>query len=162
MIKAVSWRRLGFHDIVIKQANGRPGVFAVILDRLALRQGLQDSGSTLPPHIEHSDTQPNDHDLDRTGEDRLNAPTAATSTVNPRPVGHPSSGNDLRFETVGSEEADALGAPGSTEADLDELSGQVARVSISHDGDYATAVCMAAEDPMESDVGGEAAARELW
>lgn len=28
-----------------------------------------------------------------------------------------------------------------------ELDGQIARISISHDGEYATAVCLAAEDP---------------
>ncbi|KAK1058633.1 hypothetical protein LTR74_013271 [Friedmanniomyces endolithicus] len=38
--------------------------------------------------------------------------------------------------------------------------GQVAKVNISHDGDYATAVCLAAELPRDGDVGGEAAARE--
>lgn len=41
----------------------------------------------------------------------------------------------------------------------DERPGQVARISISHDGEYATAVCMAAESPLPGDVGGEAAAR---
>ncbi len=38
--------------------------------------------------------------------------------------------------------------------------GQVAKVNISHDGDYATAVCLAADLPRDGDVGGEAAARE--
>ncbi|KJX94207.1 4 -phosphopantetheinyl transferase superfamily protein [Zymoseptoria brevis] len=41
----------------------------------------------------------------------------------------------------------------------DDRPGQVARISISHDGEYATAVCMAAESPLPGDVGGEAAAR---
>ncbi len=45
---------------------------------------------------------------------------------------------------------------------LSDLSGQIARVSISHDGDYATAVCLAAEEPADGDVGGEVAARELY
>lgn len=36
---------------------------------------------------------------------------------------------------------------------------QVAKISISHDGEYATAVCLAAEDPIPGDVGGEATAR---
>lgn len=40
-----------------------------------------------------------------------------------------------------------------------ELSGQMAKVSISHDGDYAYAVCLAAEEAMEGDVGGEATPR---
>lgn len=39
--------------------------------------------------------------------------------------------------------------------------GQVVKVSISHDGDYATAVCLACMEPRAGDVGGEAAAREL-
>lgn len=38
--------------------------------------------------------------------------------------------------------------------------GQIVKVSISHDGEYATAVCMAAVEPSPGDVGGEAAARE--
>jgi len=37
---------------------------------------------------------------------------------------------------------------------------QVAKVNISHDGDYATAVCLAVDLPRDGDVGGEAAARE--
>lgn len=41
----------------------------------------------------------------------------------------------------------------------DDPSGQVAKLSISHDADYATAVCMTAEDSIPGDVGGEATAR---
>ena len=44
--------------------------------------------------------------------------------------------------------------------DFDELDGQIVRLSISHDGDYAYAVCMAPTMPEPGDVGGEAAARE--
>ena len=43
----------------------------------------------------------------------------------------------------------------------DERSGQIVKVSISHDGEYATAVCLAAEEPVQADVGGEAAARGM-
>ena len=43
---------------------------------------------------------------------------------------------------------------------FDDLSGQVVKVSISHDGEYATAVCLAADEPDDGDVGGEAAARK--
>ncbi|KAF2774527.1 hypothetical protein EJ03DRAFT_347122 [Teratosphaeria nubilosa] len=42
----------------------------------------------------------------------------------------------------------------------DDLRGQVVEVSISHDGDYATAVCIAPREPVVGDVGGEAGARE--
>jgi len=41
----------------------------------------------------------------------------------------------------------------------EDCDGQVARVSISHDGDYACAVVLATEEPALDDVGGEAAAR---
>ena len=41
------------------------------------------------------------------------------------------------------------------------LSGQIAQISISHDGAYATAVCLAAQEPLDGDVGGELAARNL-
>ena len=43
---------------------------------------------------------------------------------------------------------------------FDELDGQIVRLSISHDGDYAYAVCMAPTMLEPGDVGGEAAARE--
>ncbi|KAF7189357.1 Holo-[acyl-carrier-protein] synthase [Pseudocercospora fuligena] len=39
--------------------------------------------------------------------------------------------------------------------------GQEVQISISHEADYATAVCLAPEMPMQGDVGGEAAARGL-
>jgi hypothetical protein len=44
---------------------------------------------------------------------------------------------------------------------LQNLSGQIAQISISHDRGYATAVCLAAQEPMNGDVGGELAARNL-
>lgn len=40
-----------------------------------------------------------------------------------------------------------------------ERSGQVVQLSISHEVDYATAICIAAQEPSEGDVGGEAEAR---
>jgi holo-[acyl-carrier protein] synthase len=42
----------------------------------------------------------------------------------------------------------------------DNIPGQIVEISISHDGDYATAMCIAPLEPREGDVGGEAAARE--
>jgi holo-[acyl-carrier protein] synthase len=41
------------------------------------------------------------------------------------------------------------------------FNGQIVHISISHDGDYATAVCIAPEEAMPGDVGGEAEARGL-
>lgn len=111
VIKAVSWKRLGFHDIVIQRSNNGSGVFAVILDKVAKKRNIIDSII--------------DEAIDEEASD------GALSTA-----------LDVH------------------EYDDDSISGQVARISISHDGDYATAVCLAAEEPMEGDVGGEAAARE--
>lgn len=47
------------------------------------------------------------------------------------------------------------------EREGEQEAGQVVKVSISHDGEYATAVCLAAVEPGVGDVGGEAAAREV-
>lgn len=49
--------------------------------------------------------------------------------------------------------------PQSDDEANEDIDGQIAQLSISHDGEYATAVCLAVESPMEGDVGGEAAAR---
>jgi holo-[acyl-carrier protein] synthase len=43
--------------------------------------------------------------------------------------------------------------------DKRDFDGQMVQISISHDGAYATAMCIAPEEPMPGDVGGEAAAR---
>ncbi|EME79432.1 uncharacterized protein MYCFIDRAFT_79493 [Pseudocercospora fijiensis CIRAD86] len=62
--------------------------------------------------------------------------------------------------------------PGNEKASLEELAqkalalwrsaeGQEVQVSISHETEYATAVCLAPEMPAQGDVGGEAAARGL-
>ncbi|KAI5366359.1 Putative holo-[acyl carrier protein] synthase [Septoria linicola] len=50
-------------------------------------------------------------------------------------------------------------SPEAEQEDQNDPSGQIAIISISHDKDYATAVCVAAEEPVPGDVGGEAAAR---
>lgn len=45
------------------------------------------------------------------------------------------------------------------EVPYEELEGQIAKISISHENNVATAICIAHEEPLEGDVGGEAAAR---
>lgn len=47
------------------------------------------------------------------------------------------------------------------ELDVSDIEGQVVRLSIAHDGDYATAVALVPTEPMLGDVGGEAAARDF-
>lgn len=46
----------------------------------------------------------------------------------------------------------------SREVPYEELEGQIAKISISHENHVATAVCIAYEEPLEGDVGGEVAA----
>lgn len=53
----------------------------------------------------------------------------------------------------------STGEPETLESMYGELQGQIVEISISHDGEYATAVCLAPDEPMTGDVGGEAAAR---
>lgn len=72
-IKAVTWRRLSFHDVIIRRIGDQARVQAVILDNAS------------PMSAEQAELPANLH-------------------------------------------------------------GQIASISISHDGDYATAVCLAAED----------------
>jgi hypothetical protein len=43
--------------------------------------------------------------------------------------------------------------------DEEDLVGQIAKISISHDGDYATAVCMAVQETSQGDVSGNFGAR---
>jgi len=79
---------------------------------------------------------------------------------------HPSVGGSVKSDAGAPQERDSYEALLNEDVYIpwymqdDDLPGQIAKVSISHDGDYATAVCLAAEEPMPGDVGGEAAARE--
>ena len=49
----------------------------------------------------------------------------------------------MRQEDRGREESEALTGEGEGDEDLP---GQIVKISISHDGEYATAVCLAAEE----------------
>lgn len=75
----------------------------------------------------------------------------------------PSSPNPLAEENQSPGEASTSPLSESVdkvvEDESENVTGQVAKISISHDGEYATAVCMVAEGPLLGDVGGEAAAR---
>lgn len=67
----------------------------------------------------------------------------------------------MNDESPASSESDQISRDPESSAEglYGQLDGQIAKISISHDGDYATAICMAAEETMPGDVGGEAAAR---
>lgn len=107
------------------------------------------------------DTPGSPHPTEESRADRHAVPTESTGTVrkiklNPKPSMAPSGALDNQAASSGEENQ---GAEPDLESVYGELKGQIAKVSISHDTDYATAVCLAAEEPMARDVGGEAAAR---
>lgn len=108
-IKAVTWRRLSFHDVVIQRVRHEGPLQAVIVDH----------ASTAPPF----------------------------EASGPREGWSP--GNDGGAARSVEHSAAQLvhGSQGDT---LTKIEGQVARISISHDGEYATAVCLAAGDPTTS------------
>ena len=70
--------------------------------------------------------------------------------------------NEAGQDTAQSHERqpESIGDEYSSGDDLEELSGQIAQISISHDSGYATAVCLASQGTID-DVGGELAARNL-
>ncbi|KAI6845767.1 hypothetical protein KC332_g4605 [Hortaea werneckii] len=151
-IKACQWRQLSFKHIQILRQQGGPGVYqtgptyALILDRPASAfQAAFDSKS----RGQSSDTEDNVAKQGHTsGLSSSESIATRDTTSEQRQEPHPLSSVN---------EHDYI----SAEAQNDDLSGQIAKISISHDGEYATAVCLAAEEPMDGYVGGKAAAREL-
>ncbi|RMZ07329.1 hypothetical protein D0860_05152 [Hortaea werneckii] len=151
-IKACQWRQLSFKHIqILRQKNGlgvdqTGATYALILDR--------------PASAFHAafDSKSRDQSSD-----------FVDNVVKQGHISRPSSSGSICADESTSERQRethlplAVGGHGfiSAEAQTDDLSGQIAKISISHDGEYATAVCLAAEEPMDGDIGGEAAAREM-
>ncbi|RMZ21281.1 hypothetical protein D0859_14702 [Hortaea werneckii] len=136
-IKACQWRQLSFKHIqILRQKNGlgvdqTGATCALILDR--------------PASAFHAafDSKSRDQSSD-----------FVVNVVKQGHISRPSSSGSICADESGHGFI-------SAEAQTDDLSGQIAKISISHDGEYATAVCLAAEEPMDGDIGGEAAAREM-
>ncbi|EMC93515.1 hypothetical protein BAUCODRAFT_159200 [Baudoinia panamericana UAMH 10762] len=149
VIKAVHWRRLTFKHIMVlrshrstKDATGP--LYALILDKpaaswdsMSISRWARHSGEDLRDSEEGAD-----HDSDAW---QLPLSEAAHDT-------DPARANSER-------DVDDNSIPAGLQTD-EHLTGQIAKISISHDGGFASAVCIAAEEPREGDVGGEAAARE--
>ncbi|CAK4030824.1 4 -phosphopantetheinyl transferase superfamily [Lecanosticta acicola] len=149
VIKAVRYRPLTLLQVEIHRyppVHERSGVFALILDQPA--DTMSAKTSQLGGH---------------------GPPSSSDARLEDRMAGHPLADNLQErsqpgdSEEIGSQQT--AGAPSDPADPLyggvpyDQLEGQIARISISHDGDYATAFCLAHDVPMEGDVGGEAAAR---
>lgn len=151
-IKACQWRQLSFKHIQILRQQKRLGAdqtgatYALILDRpaSAFQAAFDSKARDQFSHVSDDIAQ-----LDHTfgsSSSKLKASDDTTSEQRQEP--HPPSTVNEHVFT-------------SEEAQNDDPLGQIAKISISHDGEYVTAVCLAAEEPMDGDVGGEAAAREL-
>lgn len=146
-IKAAHWRNLSFKHIQILNRNASDSntgkVYALILEKpasafSASRYVPEGKKSVLPSDSTGSDGEQHDgtdHETEAPSEQDDGAPPAGA----PHPL-----------------ESDVIDGG----VQFGDLPGQIARISISHDGEYATAVCLAAEEPRTGDVGGEAAARE--
>ncbi|RMY77939.1 hypothetical protein D0862_13464 [Hortaea werneckii] len=151
-IKACQWRQLSFKHIQILRQQQGPGIdqtgatYALILHRpaSAIQAAFDLKARDQSSHVEDTVAK-----QDRSSE--LSSPESIAADDNP---------SEIQRETrlpLTVDEQDFI----SAEPQNDDPSGQIAKISISHDGEYATAVCLAAEEPMSGDVGGEAAAREL-
>ncbi|KAI7554283.1 hypothetical protein KC331_g650 [Hortaea werneckii] len=151
-IKACQWRQLTFKHIQILRQKGGPGIdqsgatYALILDRpaSAFRAAFNSKSQDQPSGFE-DDVAKQEHDSGLSSSESIAFDDTMSEQLREP---HPPS-------TIG--EHDFI----SAEAQHDNPSGQIAKISISHDGEYATAVCLAAEEPMDGDAGGEAAAQEL-
>lgn len=158
----MTWRQLTFHDIIVRRAQPPNGyVHAVILDRTAT--GEDHIGSLLPAglnqdHGQFGDNIPLHETQPRTQS--LYPGSESSSKVNATGFeGHQKDSSSL--QPMPGVADDAQTQPLYEDDVLQNLSGQIAQISISHDGGYATAVCLAAQGPLDGDVGGELAARRL-
>ncbi|KAK3704786.1 hypothetical protein LTR37_013617 [Vermiconidia calcicola] len=157
-IKAVQYRRLSFHDVVIRSPVYGEKMSAVILDKPSMdNRPIEHEISILNQLLPQNGIQQDRIDLQKPLRaiplKRDTSPSAQTFTDERRNPVEADASN-----ATGDENHEA-GKSGDEDAS-EELSGQIAKISISHDGDYATAVCLVAEEPMPGDVGGEAAARD--
>ncbi|KAK5699677.1 hypothetical protein LTR97_005806 [Elasticomyces elasticus] len=136
VIKAVQYRRLSFLDVQIlpvKPTGVSGPVYAVILDKSAVVRKIDEAYPSFHSQDDEA-TEAVSHHEDG-GERKSNGGLLDQAT------------QDFIYSPDGHD---------------DQADGQVAKVNISHDGEYVTAVCLAAHQPREDDVGGEAAAREPW
>ncbi len=147
---------MSFHDIVIRTPVFGEEMSAIILDK-------QDTDGRPIQHEVALLAKAETHHQPRTSNKR-DRQFGNDKAENAFESAWPTPSTDATPSQQSLPEENAAGAPQAAvmEENVDdgvELSGSIAKISISHDGDYATAVCLAAEESQEGDVGGEAAAR---
>jgi len=160
-IKAVKPRKLRFLEVEVWPSQTTQEPFAIILNKAARTSTARGTDEDSPSQ-ESEEMQ--------TGDDETkNAITKAVQEVDaagedepaPGPQNIKIDGIDKGDHTQPMPSAQARALKVLQEIMKEECDGQIARVSISHDGEYACAVVLAVEDSGGSDVGGEAAAREF-
>jgi len=159
-IKAVKPRKLTLTDVEI-WPNERKEPFAIILTATA--PPAMSKGSESAKHDEEDSKEVQTGD-DETRDAILKALENDVSSASDTESKFSSTEDQIKIEGVNTstpkKKSHAEEAYKVLRAILKEdCNGQVARVSISHDGDYACAVVLATEEPALDDVGGEAAAR---
>ena len=163
-VKAVTWRKLNFHEIVIRRPRYGGGMHAVILDKPASktmpsvrRLNLSDPGTQgVQGHRNKSADDHSGRASNPLHDEALGLKSASYVSTTSGQL-HPGTTEPAQVST---QDADNIQDHTAVDERDHDLSGQIAQISISHDGEYATAVCIAAQDAMEGDVGGEAAARD--
>lgn len=136
-IKAVKPRKVSPGLVEVWQPPGE--LYAIILEK-QLENGRQQEART-ERHVEREVLEGDEDDVSKQAQ----------------VGGGPQQINDqTRWKWLLAKDENLRVAPPSHE----DIEGQIARLSISHDGDYAMAVAMAVSEPAAGDVGGEAAARQ--
>jgi hypothetical protein len=160
----VTWRKIGFHDIIIRSSPyGHGDVHAIILDDPASNTSRTRSTSVSLKLDRDSTNDGRNGPLDESnhGPEAVSGQVSQpchsklqTATEKPNQAGQDTAQSQERHP-------EGIGDEYPSGDDLEELSGQIAQISISHDSEYATAVCLASQETMDGDVGGELAARSL-
>ncbi|KAJ9635857.1 hypothetical protein H2201_000148 [Coniosporium apollinis] len=177
VVKACGPPRIGFgRMLVMGRETGEP--FAVVCDKYVWREPLEDwvkrfGGKGMPEegvNPERDAVRDADESWQEEGEvlerffksglDKLPRLSSKGRQPEHNRSRQDEVGPDMRQDEGQTRDSRPKAYLTMHDVDFDELHGQIARLSISHDGEYATAVCIAALEPAQGDVGGEAAARE--
>ena len=158
VVKAVSWRKLTMDEIEILPRQDGKGVYALILDRamptkkpkgLSI-EAMQKMRATLMAATSGIRKQSDERNV------AIDTPAAANENLRalvPTPI-------ESDDESADAESDEWLADDDSTTGDVIlpqeylDPPGQIAQVNISHDGEYATAVSLAAEPPADNPNGG--------
>ena len=147
----MTWRKLSFHDIIIRNPQyGRGHVHAVILDDMVCNE-TRTKDASIALDANHDSTKTRDNGPSDESNHDSEALSSQVSLNSASEKGHrPRPATILPEDEYARSTEDQ---PPSSDGSGD-LSGQIAQISISHDSEYATAVCLAAQEPVGGRAGG--------